>query len=209
MGINMSRPRRFIEVSGFVLAGGASRRMGSDKASLPIGSERLVDRQIRLLRDVCRSASIIGPSDRFAGAGIRVYEDEIPGKGPLGGIYTGLRRARTEFSLFLSCDMPFAEARFLRYLCQQALAGRAAVTVPPPWTRGRYPLCAVLRRSALPAIRSSLVSGQNRVGRFFSKAPCLTISKAEFARAGFSPRIFCNLNTREEYEKVRQQLIDH
>jgi molybdopterin-guanine dinucleotide biosynthesis protein A len=201
----MSHPRRFSEVSGFVLAGGASRRMGLDKASLPMGSERLVDRQIRLLRSVCRSVSIIGPPHRFADLGIRVYEDDIPGKGPLGGIYTGLRKARTEFSLFLSCDMPFAEARFLRYLCQEALARRAPVTVPPPWTKGRYPLCAILRRSALPAVRSSLASGQNRLGRLFSKARCRTISKAEFARAGFSPRIFCNLNTREEYEKVRRQ----
>jgi molybdopterin-guanine dinucleotide biosynthesis protein A len=203
----MSRPRRFSEVSGFVLAGGASRRMGLDKATLPMGSERLVDRQIRLLRGICRSVSIIGPRNRYADIGIPVYEDDIPGRGPLGGIYTGLRRARTEFSLFLSCDMPFLGTRFLRYLCQQALARRAPVTLPPPWTKGHYPLCAILGRSALPAVRSSLASGQNRVGRFFAKEQCRTISKAEFAHAGFSSRIFCNLNTREEYETARQQLV--
>ena len=58
----MSGLRRFNEVSGFVLAGGASRRMGFDKARLPFGSERMVDRQIRLLRAICRSVSIIGPT---------------------------------------------------------------------------------------------------------------------------------------------------
>ena len=138
----MSRPRRFSEVSGFVLAGGASRRMGFDKARLPLGSESMVDRQIRLLRAICRSVSIIGPPDRFPDAGIQVYEDEIPGQGPLGGIHTGLRRARTEFSLFLSCDMPLMDAGFLRYLCEQALVSRASATLPPPWAEGSVPtLC--------------------------------------------------------------------
>jgi len=202
----MSR-RRFSEVSGFVLAGGASRRMGFDKGRLPMGRERIVDRQIRLLRALCRSVAIIGPPDRFADTGIQVYEDEISGRGPLGGIHTGLCRARTEFSLFLSCDMPLMEERFLRYLCEQALASRASATLPPPWAKGRYPLCAVLRRRVLSRVRSCLASGQNQVGRFFSRSPRRTISKAEFARAGFSTRIFCNLNTPEEYERMRQQWV--
>jgi len=203
----MSGPRRFSEVSGFVLAGGASRRMGFDKARLPFGSGRMVDRQIRLLRALCGSVAIIGPPSRFADAGIRVYEDEISGKGPLGGIYTGLRKARTEFSLFLSCDMPLMEVRFLRYLCERALASRALATLPPPWAKGQYPLCAVLRRRALSRVRSSLASGQNQVGRFFSRLPRRTLSKAQFTRAGFSPRIFCNLNTPEEYERMRQRWV--
>ena len=203
----MNGPRRFSEVSGFVLAGGASRRMGIDKARLTFGCERMVDRQIRLLRAICRSVAIIGPPDTFADTGIQVYQDEIPGQGPLGGIHTGLRRARTEFSLFLSCDMPLMDVRFLRYLCEQALASRASATVPPPWAKGRYPLCAVLRRRAVLLVRSCLASGQNQVGRFFSRSQRRTISKAEFARAGFSPRIFCNLNTPEEYERMRQQWV--
>jgi molybdopterin-guanine dinucleotide biosynthesis protein A len=202
----MSRLRRFSEVSGFVLAGGASRRMGFDKARLPLGSESMVDRQIRSLRAICRSVSIIGPPDRFPDAGVPVYEDDIPGKGPLGGIHTGLRRARTDFSLFLSCDMPLMDARFLRYLCEQALVSRASATVPPPWAKGVYPLCAVLRRRVLSTVRSSLSLGQNQVGRFFKKVQRRTISKAEFTHAGFSPRIFYNANTPEEYEKVRRQI---
>jgi molybdopterin-guanine dinucleotide biosynthesis protein A len=181
--------------------------MGFDKARLPFGGERMVDRQIRLLRAICRSVAVIGPPDRFADTGIQVYEDQIPGHGPLGGILTGLRKARTEFSLFVSCDMPLMEARFLRYLCEQALASRALATLPPPWAKGRFPLCAVLRRCVLSRVRSCLASGQNQVGRFFFSSQPRTLSKAEFARAGFSPRIFSNLNTPEEYERLRQQWV--
>ena len=205
----MSRRRRFSEVSGFILAGGTSRRMGFDKARLPLGSESMLDRQIRLLRSVCGSVAIIGPPDRFADAGIPVYEDEISGRGPLGGIHTGLRRARTEFSLFLGCDMPLMEERFLRYLCEQALDSRALATVPPPWDRGRYPLCAVLRRRALVRIDSCLGSGRNQVGRFLSRSPRRAISRGEFAGRGFSTRIFCNLNTPDDYECVKNLFSCH
>ena len=201
----MSGPRRFSEVSGFILAGGASRRMGIDKARLRLGSESMVAWQIRLLRSLCRSVAIIGPPDRFLDAEIQVYEDEIPGQGPLGGLHTGLRRARTEFSLFLSCDMPLMDARFLRYLCRQALLSRAPATVPPPGAKGAYPLSVVLRRGVLSTIRASIALGQNRVGGFLKKVQRRTITKAEFARAGFSTRIFYNANTPEDYEKVRRQ----
>jgi molybdopterin-guanine dinucleotide biosynthesis protein A len=183
--------------------------MGFNKARLPLGSESMVDRQIRLLRAICRSVSIIGPPDRFPDAGIQVYEDEIPGQGPLGGIHTGLHRARTEFSLFLGCDMPLMDARFLRYLCEQALVSRASATLPPPWAKGLHPLCAVIRRRVLSTVRSSLTLGQNQVSRFLEKVQRRTISKAEFARAGFSLHIFYNANTPEEYEKVRRQLEVH
>ena len=203
----MSPAPRFSEVSGFVLAGEASRRMGTDKASLPLGRERLVDRRIRLLRSVCRTDAIIGPPARFSGRGVEIYEDEIPGKGPLGGIHTGLRRARTEFSLFLGCDMPLMEPRFLRYLCRQALATPALATVPPRWAGGRHPICVVLRRRALARVRSCLESGQNQVGRLLSRTPRRAITKAEFARATFSTNISCNLNTPEEYRRMRPQWV--
>ena len=179
--------------------------MGMDKARLPVGSESMVGRQIRLLCALCRTVAIIGPPDRFPEAGIQVYEDEIAGQGPLGGLYTGLCKARTEFSLFLGCDMPLMDARFLRYLCQQALVSQASATVPPRGAKGVYPLCAVLRRGVLSTVRASLAMGQKRLGRFFEKLQRRTISKAEFARAGFSPRIFYNANTPEDYEKVRRQ----
>ena len=179
--------------------------MGTDKARLLLGGERMLDRQIRLLCAVCRRVAVIGPAARLTGTEVRVYEDEISGKGPLGGIYTGLRRARTEFCLFLGCDLPLMEERFLRYLCQQALETRAQATVPPAWAGSRYPLCFVLRRGVLARASSCLASGQNQVWRVFSRTSRRTISKAELARAGFSPRVFSNLNTPEEYERIRRR----
>ncbi len=198
----------FLTVTGFVLAGGASRRMGRDKAKLLLGDETMVERQLRLLRSVCRSAVVLGPPANLAGitsAGspLPCWPDELPGRGPLGGLYTGLRRTRTDFNLFLSCDLPFMETPFLHMLCQRALECRADVTVPESRDHGREPLCAVYRRRALAAIRKSLAAAEYKVDRFFSRVRCEVVPWSEIARAGFAPRIFANMNTPEDYEAAK------
>lgn len=197
---------RFSEVTGFVLAGGASRRMGQDKAAIRLGQESMVERQIRLLHGVCRSMAVIGPPSNFECLSVPVYSDELPGRGPLGGILTGLHRTRTEFNLFLGCDLPFLEARFLSYLCQQAVWSGADVTVPAARVQGLQTLTAVYRRRALPAIRASLAAGENKVRRFFPRVCCRVIAWREIARAGFPPYIFDNMNTLADYQYAKTML---
>lgn len=194
--------QRFTSVSGFVLAGGASRRMGRDKAKLVLEGETLLERQVRLLQAVCRTVGIVGPPDSYRGLDVPVYPDEVRRRGPLGGIYSGLLHTRSEYNLFLSCDMPQLEARFLGWLIEQALEYQADVTVPR--TRdGRHPLCAVFRRRALAAIRYRLASGQNNVRGLFPRVGSRVVPWSEIARAGFSPRIFGNMNTPQDYEAAR------
>jgi molybdenum cofactor guanylyltransferase len=197
---------RFLSVTGFVLAGGASRRMGRDKALLRLGQEILLERQVRLLQTVCHSVAVIGPVRDLPGLEVPDIADELPGRGPLGGIYTGLRQARTEFSLFLGCDMPFMEARFLRYLCARALASGADVAIPETPGQGMQPLSAVYRRRALAAIRNSLASGDNKVSRFFSRVSCLILRWPEIARGGFAPHLFANINTPDDFADARRRI---
>lgn len=168
--------QRFLSLTGFVLAGGTSRRMGRDKTQLRLGGQTLAARQVRLLEAVCRSVAVIGPAGSLAGLEVPVIPDELPGHGPLGGIYTGLRYTRTELNLFLGCDMPFMEARFLRYLCARALA----------------------------AVRASLASGDNKVSGAFSRVRCLILPWRDIARDRFAPRLFINLNTPQDYEDAKR-----
>jgi molybdenum cofactor guanylyltransferase len=197
---------RFLSVTGFVLAGGASRRMGSDKALLRLGQETLLERQVRLLLMVCHSVAVIGSTRKLPGFEVPVIADELPGHGPLGGIYTGLRQARTEFSLFLGCDMPFMEARFLRYICARALVAGADVVIPETPGQGVQPLSAVYRRRAQAAIRNSLASGDNKVSRFFSRVSCLILRWPEIARGGFAPSLFANVNTPEDFAAAKRKI---
>lgn len=194
---------RFNSVSGFVLAGGASRRMGRNKANLVLEGKTMLERQIGLLRAVCRTAVVVGPPDSFPGLDVPVYADEVPSRGPLGGICSGLMHTRSEYNLFLSCDMPYLQARFLGWLIEQAIEHQADATVPRA-RDGRHPLCAVFRRRALAAIRYRLASGQDKVRGLFPKVSSRVLPWTEIARAGFSARFFGNVNTPEDYELARR-----
>jgi len=182
--------------------------MGRLKAGLVLGGETMLARQIRLLRAVSRQVFIVGAAARFAGSvngpvddlGVTILADELPGRGPLAGISTALARTRTEFNLILSCDLPWMEADFLRFLCRRASTGGAEVTLPVSRGGGDEPLCAVYRRRALWAIRTTLAAGQNQVSRLFPKVRVERLAWPEIARAGFPARIFDNMNTPEDYQ---------
>ena len=192
--------RRFPNLSGFVLVGGASRRMGQSKHLLQLGGETMLERQVRLLRGVCRSVAIIGSTKVSIGLDAPVFADEIAGRGPLGGIYTGLLYTRTEYNLFVGCDLPFLETRLLGHLARLALDSQADVTVPQD-RRGRLePLCAIYRRRALPVVRARLREGANKTSGFFPLVRCRVIPWREVAAAGITPYIFDNMNTPEDWQ---------
>jgi len=203
---------RFLSLTGFVLAGGASRRMGRPKAALVLGHETMLVRQVRLLTAVSRAVVVVGPSASserlgtvirsLAPTDVSVIPDQLPGRGPLGGIYTGLLHTRTEFSLFLGCDLPFMEDRFLRYLSERAIACGADATVPESVEHRLQPLAAVYRRRALGAVRASLARGENKVTRFYSRVRCQVLPWRDIARQGFARRIFDNMNMPDDYERV-------
>lgn len=197
---------RYLSVSGFVLAGGESTRMGRPKDQLELGCETMLGRQVRLLGSVARSAAVLGPAARLASRGLRVIPDERPGLGPLGGIATALARTRTEYNLFIGCDLPFLESFFLQYLCREARASGADATVPESPGHQIHPTCAVYRRRALRTIRVRLARGDYCVRSFFSSVKCRVLHWPEIARAGFSALNFANMNTPDDYRSVQGRL---
>jgi molybdenum cofactor guanylyltransferase len=197
---------RLQKVSGYVLAGGESRRMGRPKDQLVLAGETMLERQLRLLRQVARTVAVLGPAERSSLTQARVIPDDEPGLGPLGAICTALAATRTEFNLFLGCDMPLVEARFLQLLSREALRTQADVTVPESADHRAQPTCAVYRRRALPAVRTSLARGDYSVCGFFPRVRCRMIFWPEISRAGFRPRIFDNMNSPQDYEAAQLQL---
>jgi len=200
---------RYPQIAGFVLAGGQSRRMGRPKHDLTLGDSTLLTRAVRLVRSVTRTVAVLGPHERVPGLPLAalgfdllVFPDDIPSRGPLGGILTGLRHTQSEFNLFLSCDLPFMPARFLRYLAERALESEADVTLAQTPLQGFQPLAAVYRRRTRTAIQASLQEGHNRVTSFFDRVRVRVLRWPELARPGFQPFIFDNLNTPEDYERA-------
>ena len=178
---------RILPLTGFVLAGGASRRMGRPKAELILGGRTMLERQTRRLGKLAGRVAVVGfQPDGGKDFDVALFRDLVPGRGPLGGIYTGLVQTRTEYNLFLGCDMPFVNRRLLSYLVRCAMAASADATVPESCDGRLQTLCAVYRRRARWAVRASLAAGNNKLSSFFRKVECEIIPWRDLARAGGS-----------------------
>src|SRR5436305_3787601 len=141
-------------VTGFVLAGGRSSRMGSNKALLELEGTPLVQHAKGILESVCGNVFIVGQRDLYGGFGA-CYEDVYPGCGPLGGIHAALLNSQTEFNLITAVDTPFIKSEFLDYLVHRALASGVLVTAPSVGGLV-HPLCVGLRCGCISIAEQAL-----------------------------------------------------
>lgn len=190
------------DVAAFVLAGGKSTRMGSDKAFVMLDGRTLLERALELARTVTDNVRVVGSAEKFA-AFAPVVEDVFRECGPLGGIHAALRASAAELNLMLAVDVPFVPAALLRYLVARARGSDAIATVP--WACGGWqPLCAVYRREFGDVAEQALRGGRYKIGALFSDINMQVIEEEELARAGFATSSFRNLNTPEELEAARE-----
>jgi molybdopterin-guanine dinucleotide biosynthesis protein A len=189
-------------VTAFVLAGGKSSRMGSDKAFLRLGDETLLSQALKLAGNVAEAVWIVGDAKKLAAFG-RVVEDVYRDRGPLGGIHAALSGSTTEVNVMLAVDLPFVTQKLLQYLLSRALESGAMVTVPRTGS-GFQPLGAVYRRGFAEVAEQSLLEGKNKIDSLFARVETCVIEESELVRAGFSEQMFRNLNTPEELEKAKE-----
>ena len=184
------------DVAAFVLAGGKSTRMGTDKAFVVLDGRTLLARALELARSVTDNVRIVGDRAKFA-AFAPVVEDVFPGCGPLGGIHAALGASSAKLNLMLAVDVPFVSVEFVQYLIERAGSSSAIVTVARVGG-GWQPLCAVYRREFADAAENALQQGRYKIGALFGAADTLGLEEEELKRAGFSPTMFRNLNTPAE-----------
>lgn len=193
----------FSQVSGFVLAGGKSTRMGQDKATLTLNGRTLLEHALAALRQVCRDVSILGKHELY-GTLAPVYEDIYPGCGPLGGIHTALSNAQTPYSLIIAVDTPFLMPEFLSYLAERAIASDAVV-ITPEINDYTQPLSTVYSLDFLPIAEKAIKAGNYKIVPLFPRDQTLVIKEAELRRFAFSAEMFENLNTPEDMERARRR----
>jgi len=183
------------DFSGFVLAGGRSSRMGTDKAFLQLDDRTLLTRALDLLHRLTPEVRIVGPAAKFSAYG-PVVEDIYADRGPLAGIHAALSSSATELNLILAVDLPFVTEFLLRFIVERARATDAVVTVPHI-AGGYQPLCAVYRRAFVSLAQAALESGKNKVDALFSAAATCVLEEPELSRFAFDAGMFENLNTPE------------
>jgi molybdopterin-guanine dinucleotide biosynthesis protein A len=178
--------------------------MGQNKALMPLGGERLVDRVVRTLGESCSELLMVTNSPEvYADAGIRMVGDVWPGKGSLGGIYSAIYHASTPYVLVVACDMPFLQAASLTYLIEQI--GDHDVVIPNVLGEPQ-PLHAIYARHCLEPIRRRLDADRLKIVGFLPEVRVRTVTAAELQ--AFDPELlaFQNLNTPEEYEAAARRL---
>ena len=190
------------KMTGVILAGGKSSRMGTNKAFLRIAEERLIDRNIRLLRDIFKDVLIVVANPReYLLKEAAIVTDIFPERGALGGIYTGLFFAPDQYAFVMACDMPFLNLRFVEYMAEKAKGHD--IVVPSP-ADGLQPLCAVYSRVCLPAIKNLLDKNRLQIRGFYPGHKVLEIPAAALESFDPAGRMFTNLNTPEDFAAFAQ-----
>ncbi len=185
-------------LTGFVVAGGASRRMGRDKALLPWGGATLLDHAIARLLEVCGSVRILsGPAPRYEDRGVPVDPDVVFEVGAIAGLQTALERA-DGFALLLAVDLPHVPVALLRRLAALATEADAVVPVSPG---GPEPLCAAYGPSCRGAVAGRIARGEYKLTAFWPDLRVREVSAAVLAAFGDPARMFANLNTPGEYSR--------
>jgi molybdopterin-guanine dinucleotide biosynthesis protein A len=181
-------------VTGVILAGGESRRMGRDKAFLPFGGRTLVETVAARLRDACDGVLVVARDPApFQALGLTAVADALPERRSLVGIYTGL--LHTGGPVFVcGCDMPFLCPPLVRYLGGLAASADAVM----PRLEDYEPLHAVYTPACMDSIRRVLAAG-GRNAEILAAVRARIVDEPELRRFDRALRSFVNLNTPEEY----------
>ena len=215
--VQVNRPGE--KLSALILAGGLSKRMGSDKAWLDLGGLPLIEhvsrRVLPLADELIFSTNTpdrYGPLLRRLSLPAHLVTDETPGTGPLAGIASGLRIARHDLVLVLAVDMPFVQVELLSYLAELAADYQAVVPEtldPQSGELAAEPLHAFYRRSCLATITAHLQAGHRQIVSFLSDVRTRWVLPDEIAR--FDPDLlsFRNLNTPADWDLAVSHFARH
>jgi len=153
------------DVTGILLAGGQSRRMGQDKALIELDGELLFTRSLALLQWYFPTVMIAGDRPDLARPGVSAIADLFPGSA-LGGLYTGLNAAHTEWIFVAPCDMPYPDGRLVEMLLSQRHDVDAVVPRTPS---GYEPVFAAYHRNCLPHMEEMLRNNEHRIYDFYQR----------------------------------------
>lgn len=191
------------QVTGIALAGGASRRMGRNKALLPMEGMSLIERTVRAL-DKVSGRVILSTNDpeSYQFLGLECVPDLYVGQGPMAGLHAALKSSRSTWNLVAACDMPYIHERFLQGLLDLANKQDTAEAVIPVVEGRMHPLLAAYRRETAESLERRLIRGQLRMVEWVQELNAVFANEEELAEVtGLDPRrILFNMNTPVDYE---------
>ena len=192
-------------MTGVILAGGKSKRMGTNKAFLEINGQRMIDQIVDIFKNTFEEGILVTNSPiEYLHLDLRIVTDLVPNKGALGGIFTGLFYASFHHIFVTACDMPFLNKGFIDYMVSKA--GNFDAVVPLS-SDGLEPLHAIYSKRCIRHIETQLESDDLKITNFYPKVRVKEISHHEILSFDPKSSLFFNINTTEDMEKVRGEKI--
>jgi molybdenum cofactor guanylyltransferase len=191
------------DITGVILAGGKSKRMGTNKALLKINDTTIIERSSALLKILFSRVIIItNTPDEYSFLNLEMYGDIYLGRGPLAGIHSALFNSSTEKNFILSCDIPFISADVIKYISDYKTKHPVTVVYADGFIQQ---LAGIYSRSVLPEAENILkeTAGKNQKCKVLS---LLDKTGAEILKAenipSYKKDMFLNMNTVHDYEEV-------
>lgn len=186
-----------MKISGIILAGGKSSRMGREKGLVEFEGKPMVHYPLELLSTITTDIVLVANDKGYAGITSKVVKDEFHEKGPLAGLITGLRNSEFDHSIVLPCDMPnIAPALIAWMLKQQPIESALVLKVG-----GRiHPLIGVYRKSQLPILEEMLSQNELRMMDVVSRIKARILSP-EIEMEGFSEDWLRNYNSPSDFQR--------
>jgi len=181
-----------IEITGIILAGGKSSRMGTDKSLLVWKDKTLIEHAIDTLKPLCSKVIISSNKQVYNFTGCEIWPDELPQQAPMIGIYSCLKRSETSINIILSCDMPFLGADLLQHLVGSY--GNQPILVPIHDDGLIEPLCGVYRKTIIPHLEKYIQNNNLSLNKFIQEYA------RQFLKIGkelpfYRSNMFANINT--------------
>ena len=185
------------DISGIILSGGKGLRMGGqNKAFIQIGGKPIIHRIHSLLQRLFKEVIIVtNQKELFSDMDAKIYEDLIPNRGALIGLYTGLFYSSYPYSFCVACDMPFLNEALIRYLISN-IEGEDVIL--PKTNDGFQPLHAIYSKNCQKAIKIILEEGKNKILDFYPMVKVKIIEEDKFKNLDPELKSFININTPEE-----------
>lgn len=188
----------YCNVTGVLLAGGRSRRMGCDKALLEYKGEAFSSRALNVLKTYFTEVLIAGDRPDLATPETPCWVDHYPGSS-LGGIHTGLRAAQTDWICVIPCDMPYPDGRIIEGLLGLREGAEAVV---PRTEEGYEPVFALYHKNCLPRIEALLRRDHHRIYDLYQRIKVRYLEPSDLPPDWRQSLL--NINTPEQLNYLRE-----
>jgi len=188
------------ELTGIILAGGKSSRLGMNKALLELKGKKLIDYPVQLLEKCC--SHLIISSNQPLSMPYQVFPDVIRETSPMVGIYSCLLQSKTPYNVVLSCDMPFIKQEVISILVSRI--ERNKIIVPVHHDNLMEPLCAVYPTHSAKSLMESIGKKQFTLHDYILSQPHSIVFFSEKMKF-WSEDLFANINTPADIEKFHHK----